>query len=595
MRVHRGRVLTSLGLGCLLAAIAIVLWTPAPNRYEISIYEPYPGYFWVFLIGAMLFGGIVVLDSAQVPHDRTWVFGVALLVLSNTLFLMLPIIRGYMLYGHTDPMSHIGYVRDIVSSGGVGDNIYPPMHLLVVAVSEATGADLLTVGLFVPLVFAGLYLGGMYYVLLYLFDSRRQVLLGLPFVLLPILGDAHISLRPFDLSLLFLPVVFYLFFKSQRSPTPSTRIAFVVALVTLLLYHPLTALFLVGVFSLYFLARIVPGVDDRYSTPTNFVSLSAVIFLAWYSNFAGIITRFSSAYYSLFGTEEGGAPVDAYAETAEEASPPLIDILREATVHFGIDFAVFTLGYLFLVAGLILFVKQVYAPTSYTVMLGTTLVVFSFGGLVFLLFDLIVPPTRPFQIAKISAIVLAGQFFYLLADRVEWDIAQFNSRIGVSPLFVVALVVVVTLSIFTFYPSPYGTSDNQQVTEMELSGSEWIMEYGNADNELTGLELSHRRFHHVQNGVDRPPAFQRGSIPERFSYTERLYLGANYEDDSYLTVTRRARLVYPELFPDYRDQWRYTPADFARLELDRTVGRIYDNGDYTQYRIRGGTPAPSNG
>ncbi|MXR52988.1 hypothetical protein GRX03_15420 [Halovenus sp. WSH3] len=592
MNAYRGHLLSAVGLGCLLAAVGIVLQTPDPTQYEISIYEGYPGHFWLLLVGAFVLGGLTIVASAAVPEDRTWVFGTALLLLTNALFLLLPLVRGYMLYGHADPMSHIGYVRDIVSSGSVGDNIYPPMHLLVMAVSEATGADLFTIGLAVPLVFAAVYFVGMYYVLVYLFDSRRRVLFGLPFVLLPILGDAHVSLRPYDLSLLFLPVVFYLFFKSQRSPTPSTRIAFVVALVTLLLYHPLTALFLVGIFSLYFVARIVPGIDDRYSTPTNFISLSAVIFLAWYSNFTGIITRFNSAYYTLFGPETGEAPVDTYAATAEEASPPLIDILREAIALYGVAFSVFTLGFLFLAVGSILFVRRRYSPTSYTVMLGATLAVFSFGGLCFLLVDLIVPPSRPFQIAKIGAVVLAGQLFYLLADRVSWPTV--GSRTGVRLFFLVAIVVLAGLSVVTFYPSPYGTADNPQVTEMELSGSEWITTHGNTDNQLGGIELSHRRFHHAQNGVDAPLPFSRAVIPARFNYTERPSLGASYSEDAYLTVTRRGRILYPELFPGYRDDWRYTPSDFARLERDRTVDRIYDNGDYNQYRIRG-TATAENG
>jgi hypothetical protein len=587
MITRKGQLLTAAGLGCLLAAIAIVLWTPEPTQYEFSIYSAYPAQFWLLLGGAMLLGGLTIVHSAQRSGDKSWLLGALLLLLSNALFLLLPIIRGYMFYGYADPMSHIGFVRDIISSGDVVNNIYPPMHLLVMALSEATGVGLLTVGLFVPFLFAGLYLGGMYYVLQYLFDSRKQVLLSLPFVFLPILGDAHISLRPFDLSLLFLPVVFYLFFKSQRSPTPSTRIAFVIALVTLLLYHPLTALFIVGVFSLYFIARIVPGIDDRYSTPTNFISLSVVIFLAWYSNFAGIISRFRTAYYTLFGPNSGESPADRYVETAEQASPRLIDIAREAVVHYGVDFVVFGLGFLFLAVGAVLFVRQVYMPTSYTVMLGASLAVFSFGGLAFLIFDLIIPPSRSFQIAKICAIVLAGQLFYLLSTRSDVGQNQLAIQSGVKSLFVVALLVLLALSLVTFYPSPYGTADNPQVTAMEMSGAEWIEEHGNTDNDLAGVELSHRRFHHAQKGVSEPAAFSSGPIPERFNYNEGPSLGADYADDSYLTVTRRGRFLYPELFPNYREYWRYNSADFARLERDQTVDRIYDNGDYKQYRVRG--------
>lgn len=37
------------------------------------------------------------------------------------------------------------------------------------------------------------------------------------------------------------------------------------------------------------------------------------------------------------------------------------------------------------------------------------------------------------------------------------------------------------------------------------------------------------------------------------------------------------RLTYPELYPKYEEQWRFTPNDFQMLENDNTVRKIYDN------------------
>lgn len=574
------------GVSLLIAAIAVVIVTPPPNGYEISMYDAYPGFFWLLVIGAALVGALVVVGSARIPDDTSWMFGMLLVLMTNALVLLLPSIRGYLLYGRSDPMSHIGFVRDILNLGDVGGNIYAPTHLLILMVSDVTGLEPMTVGLFVPVIFSGLYFGGMYYVLIHLSDSREQLLLALPFVLLPILGQAHLMIRPYDLSLMLLPIVFFLFFKSQRTPTPSARTAFVVVLVGILLYHPLTALFLIGIFTLYFVGRSVPRIRDQYATPTNVVSLSAVIFLAWYTSFIGIINRFETIYRRLFGTTEGRAPLETYTEASEAASPALIDILRTITFTYGVEFVLFSLGFLFLGLSLLLFLRGVYTVRNYTVMLGGTLFVFSFGGLAFLLSDIIVPHTRPFQIAKIAAVILAGSLFYFLVFRVEWIRNRSSVRSGAYAFLVIAITLLVGLSILSLYPSPLGSSSNSQVTEMELTGADWITEHGNTDNEISGLGMSYHRSHHALFGVATPDTFGRTTVPDRFNYTEHDNLGQSYTNDNYLHISRHSRIVYPELFPDYRTNWRYTPEDFDRLDRDRSVLRVYDNGDYDQYLIR---------
>lgn len=600
------------GLGLLIGAVGVVNVVPGPAGYEFSIYAAYPGVFWLLVIGAMLLGAAVIVGSARPPTlagvaagvrddadaagattpeadggtaDRTWVFGYAIMVLTTALLLVLPYVRGYLLYGRADALSHVGYARDIASSGGVGGNIYPPMHLLATAVADATGLPLTTVGLVLPVIFSAVYFGGMYYVLVYLFDSRTQVMFGLPFVLLPVLGRAHVGFRPYDASLMFVPVVLYLFFKSQRTPTPSTRAAFVVVLIALLLYHPLTALFLIVIFTLYNLARYVPRSMDQYTTPTNLASLSAVLFLAWYSNFTSILLRFDSLYRTLFGEETGSPPVSGYAEANEEASPALIDIVQTATFLYGVDGLLFALGFLFLGIAVLLVVRKRFAFERATLMLGGTLVLFSLGGLAFLLLDLKVPHDRPFQIAKICAAVLIGQLFYLLLYRVDWIRGRESLRNGVYVFLIGTLVVLVALSTLSLYPSPLSSSSNSQVTHMEMAGAEWVAERGNPNSTMSSVGINYGRFHHARYGTAASVPFRPVTAPSHFNYTTRDRVGQSYTEEGYLTVTYRGRIVYPRVFPDYRANWRYTPAEFARLELDYSASRIYSSGDYTQYQV----------
>jgi hypothetical protein len=590
MQSGRLRRIALVGVSLRIGAGSITILVPPANGYEISVYAAFPAYFWVFLIGAVLVGSLVIVGSARHPTDRSWVFGLALILLSNALLLLMPFVRGYQMYGRTDALTHIGFVRDIVSSGGISGNIYPPTHVLALTVAQATGMELTTIGMWIPVVFSGLYFGGMFYILVYLFDSRERILFGLPFVMLPVLGRAHVGFRPYDLSVMFIPLVIYLFLKSQRTPTPPVRAAFVVGLVALLLLHPLTALFVIGVFSFYLAGRYAPTVKKRATTPTGFFSLSVAVFAAWYSAFAGILNRLDDVYLALAGFGEGDAPVEGYTQTAEETSPALIDLVRTATFQYGVEMFLFGLGFTFLGLALLFLLWNEYTLDPYAVMFGGALVLFSIGGLGFLLVDLIVPHDRPWQIAKIGAVVFAGQLFYLLRYRVNWIRDRPGLRAGLSAGLTVAISVLIVLSMFSFYPSPLGSSSNVQVTEMETEGTQWLTQHGTAAEELSEFHMNYRRFYHAQHGTDTFAPFWGAPPPVHFNYTERSRLGESYESDRYMMINQRGRIYYPEVFPNYPENWRYDPQDFDRLERDDSVARVYDNGGHNQYFIRGGSP-----
>ena len=579
-----------------LVAVAVVNVVPSPDRYEISLYDAYPTYFWALVVGATFTGALTVIWSAGIPGDRSWIYGLAVMLLSNALLVTMPLVRGYEMFGRSDALTHIGFTRDIAASGGIESNIYPPTHLLLMALSEATGVDLMGIAVVVPVVFSGIYFGAMGYLLVFLFDERERVLFGLPFAMLPVLRMGHVGVRPYDLSLMLVPLVLYTFVRGQRHPSPPIRVTFLVALVALLLYHPLTALFVIGIFSTHVAGRYLLRPLATPTAPTNLLSLSVVAFAGWYHRFSGIVVRFEGISEVLLGTEEGQPPAESYQQTAEEASPALIDVLRVLTFRFGVEGVLFGLGFAFLGLWLLLVFLDRTSVDLYTVTFGSAFVLFSVGGLVFLFADLIVGPNRPFQIAKIGAIVLSGQLFYLLWRRVDWNPARPEVRAGVRSSLVIGLLVVILLSTFSVYDSPLASEKNHQVTEMEVEGVEWLTQHRDEETtELTEFGMSYRRFYEARYGTDGPKPFLASTPPPNFNYTVYRYVGQSYTNDTYLTLTRYGRVVYPSVFPKYPSKWRYTPRDFARLDRDHTTARIYDNGDYNQYLIDaiGGVSASS--
>lgn len=594
MQSNRSEGVALIGVVLLLLAVAIVIVIPPANQYEISLYDTYPGYFWALVVGALFAGLFAIVLSASRSEDRSWVFGLLIVLVTYSMLLLMPYIRGYQMYGDGDALTHLGYVKEIATSGGIEGNIYPPTHLLVLVLEDATGANPMTIAMLIPIVFSGLYFGAMFYLLDHLFDGRDQFLLGLPFAILPVLGRVHLGYRPYDLSIMFIPLVVYLFVKSQRSPTPPVRVVFVLSLVALLLYHPLTALFVIGVFLLYIVGKRLPRVRKQYVTPTNVLSLSAAIFVTWYSNFSAIILRFDRIYEVLFGLNEGDPPVDAYVQTIEEASPALIDLLRVMTFRYGVEFVLFGLGSVYIGLTLLLWLREEYVPDTHTPMFALTLLLFSVGGVFFLVTDLIVSPERPFQIAKIGAVVLVGQLFYLV-----WPHDESTSRSRIStpqsrsfrPRFysvlTVAMLFLVVLSVFSLYPSPLVSLSNPQVTEMNLEGSAWVAEHETAAETLSVFGFDYHRHFEALYGTETAKPFSVRPIPNHFNYTENQYLGQSYTNDTYITISRRGRVIYPNAFPDYSEHWRFTPEDFNRLERDPTTARVYDNGDYTQYLVDG--------
>lgn len=587
MRSNRLEKIALFGLVLLIVAVGIVIVTPPARQYELSIYATYPTFFWILIMGAMIAGLAVIVGSAWQDTGQTWIFGLLVVLLTNALLLLLPYIRGYLMYGRGDALSHIGFVQDIVTSGNIEGNIYPLMHLLVIAVADATGSDPIAVSMLVPLVFSVLYFGGIYFLMVHMFDSRERILLGLPLAILPILGHAHLGFRPFDVSVMLVPLALYLLILGQRNTAPAVRATFVVVLLSLLLYHPLTALFVVAIFFVYLIGKYTPRISKQSATPTNLVSLSAAVFLAWYSNFKEIIFRLDNVYTTF--TEGGGnPPVAAYTDTVQESQPALIDLARVALFRYGTEMVLFALGSIFVTLLVALYVRKVYIPDAHIFMFAGTIVFFVVVGFVFLMMDLPAPHTRPWQFALVGVVVLAGEGFYVIRHYTDLPTTNRGVRKVGQATFTGLLIVLVVLSVFSVHRSPLVSEANHQVTEMEVDGAEWLTEHRTASDGLSEVGISYHRYHHAQYGVrSATTPFSGVAPPPHFNYTTRATLGQSYSSDRYLLISRKGRIVYPQGYPNYPENWRYTPSEFARVERDSTVNRIYDNGDLTQYTIEG--------
>ncbi len=580
------KLLVAVGVLLLLVAVAIINTVPPAAGYEISLYDAYPWYFWLAVVGAMFAGQLVVLLSILVRDvdDRDLTFGIGLITIPGVTLTFMPYFRGYPVYGRADVLTHVGMVRDL-SEMGIGSNIYPLMHILIQSLAGATGLDLLTVTNLPPIVFTIVFLGSMFYMTVYLFEDYRWAIAILPIVLVPLGGSGHVVVAPYVLSTFLMPFVLFLLLKEQRTHAVSVRALLVFAIVGVVLYHPLTALFGVAVFGIYSVLKRIPAFNVGWTGPTYVASLAVVVFSAWYVNFAGIVFRFRNVIDELVGPGEGGqTQLDATTATLERTSPDPFDVLRIAVYQYGIDALLFALAAAFVALVVVRWWRGGDAPDLFVLLFGGVAGLFGLSAVLFLTNDLIVGFGRPLAFGRSFAAVLAGALCYSLWRNAD----DRNRRIAGVAAASLVMLIVAYLAVFSMFHAPHAAQTNHQVTEMEIDGMEWTFANRNEDLLIDEFGIRQHRFYHMQHGTDEVPLTIRGGTnmpPPHFNYTEYETLGESYDDDRYLLLTQRGRIAYPAQFPDYREHWQFTPEDFDRLERDRSVDRVYDNGEFNAYRI----------
>lgn len=592
MRRISSKLLVGVGFGIVSVLVGIVFATPSAEQYEISIYRAFPWYFWALLITSIVVGQLLILRSAlgDDEPESYWQLGVLLTLLSNAILVFMPYVRGYRYYERADVLTHLGHIRTIRATGMVGkENIYPSIHQLVLSLSYATGLEPMRVINAVSGVISLFSILSAVALVAAVYD-RRRALFTLPFVVLLIGGTAHMNTSPYVQSVLLLPFVLYLFVEEQRTHALSVRAVLAVTLVALVLYHPLTTLFVLIFFGIYAVVRlaVVRGAlsapDDSRPQLTGSGTAGRLVlgtFVAWYYNFEGILIRVDSILSRLFGAANGDSRLEAYSSTVSRTSPALIDVVEIAALKYGLSILLLVVGGLHLAKTVAGRIRNRAATGVFELSFSATAMAFAGISVAFLVFDLIVGFGRPLMVARYFAVLAAGPFFFDLYRR-------FGESVNVPRAMVVVLTILVLLSVFGAHHSPMTIRINQQVTDAELDGAQWYLSEGTEDVALTEYGIDVYRFedalvgfrsNNVTEDTDPPP--------DHFGYADGATLGSQYNESRYMAITSAGRQFYPEVWPDYRRFWRYTPDEFDRVENDRTVSQVYANGEFDLYLVDG--------
>ncbi|MFC6755693.1 MULTISPECIES: hypothetical protein [Haloarcula] len=582
------RWLAAGGFALVFVLTVVIALTPEAGGYEPSIYGAYPWYFWALTVVALLVGNVVIVKSAR-SGTNDWLYGLLLVLTVVGLLVFLPYFRGYAMFGRADVLSHVGFIRDIQQTGRVSTgNIYPNFHLLVLSLAYATGLEPQTMlmGL------AGI--GSLFSVISFValvsavFD-RRRALLALPFATVLVAGQSV----PYVFSVLLVPFVLYLFVMERRTRALRVRAALGATLFGVVIYHPITVLFLLLVLGVYGVARALHrrGVlqsAEQVPGPVGampYSQLLVAVFAVWYLDFPKIVERVGIVFETLASPGGVGSSAASYGETVAQYTPSLVDIGRIAALRYGVSAILLTLGGCYALAVLVGTLRSRSSGTVFRSTFVGGLGLFTVLSALFFVVDLLVGFGRPLVYAELFGALLSGAFVYFLAERT-------GARKTVYGLLYVTVAVLVATSTMGLYISPLTVGQNQQVTDAELEGSEWYVENRDTRDDLTEFGVETHRFRDAVFGRetytdDQVVTSNTDRIPRHFGYAENDTLGASYDGEKYLVLTAAGRTFYESVYPGYEEFWKYERSDFDRLKRDPTVSSVYDNGEYDVYRVNG--------
>lgn len=153
-------------------------------------------------------------------------------------------------------------------------------------------------------------------------------------------------------------------------------------------------------------------------------------------------------------------------------------------------------------------------------------------------------------------------------------------------IFLILFILIV--SVFSIYPSAPSLESNPHITDQENDGMRWFFDVQN-DDRLT-WEEGIRQYRWVDyiygmEGKDRPDNIRRDpNVKDHFGYDENNRMGVNYS--GYFIKTDIDIITYKEILFEYEEYWRFNDTDYERLEKDKSVNEIYDNGFFNAYYIK---------
>ena len=578
-----------LAIACfiLIFLSGFIAYSHPSKGYELSIYESTPTFVWIFLIFSIIGGVTIIVHQVYTKEYKSsnfWLFGFLILILSRMTLLYIPFIRGYYTW-RGDNISHIGHVKDVLLTGHFStDNFYPVTHILLAECISISGSPIELIINHSTALFSVFYVVSIYLLATAVLPKRDAQLLSVAATGGVLFNLYNVYLMPNGWSILYLPLLFFFFFKSFKSL--EYKLLLVIMLVLYPFFHPLSSTVLViMLLTIGFVSSLMYIIEHKkislgnilHSFPITQVLIILVIFLPWLLSFSWFNLNIRGLYaamttgHSLDVIAQMGSTLDKIGLHGFEFVKFVIKVMGDEIIFLALS----------IIAAIILLksyknLNTIKSNENLIILLGITFII----GITYAsyLFNIIpglenIGSHRLLAYLVIFTPIFVGfSFQHFLSKKRNYITAS---------LCIVIIMTASVISILSLYPSPYVIRPNLEVTEMDMHGFEWFVNYKSRDIGCTHIMSPPFRFADAILGNSEEDkrtdiGHRAPQIPDHFYYTVRDRLGESHKKDRYAAITQMDKVIYDTV---WEMVGRFDKDDFKKLGNDKTVDKLYCNGE----------------
>ena len=618
-------------------------WMQPCIGYESNIYAETPALFWIGLM-VCYFCGIGFTVFATFRRFTSFgekYLGYSLLILASTALICLHIIRGYKLINISgDTGTHLGVLREMLVSFVLPNTYYPNVYLEPWFLSIVTGLDVSTILMYLPIVCIGVMTFSVSVISRRIYQKRGEIYFStLLSLLLPsgcavIAGMYHLYYVGQTISQIALIPIYLLLLVLFFSKVRVSLVPLILVAISILFYHPVISVVSM-ILSIVFLVvslvcsiqkmcvdiKVIFGFLGLFLVQvTSFVMYQWDRFgwtiIAGFSSLLDGLSQHSSTTLSSSPSQMVGETLSPIVNNDVNIGSTVEEIIAESNVNgqgkYGADFLTDTLegslsfidkafdyGYsidtifqiaginilvygLFFLTGLIILIK--YFKSSEYFFLKVFYIIASAVVIVTIVAsvgDFIGGYTRFTYILYILALISSGFVLYRIFSIFTNSGKKITTtRLGI---IVVLLMLICSLSVISFHPSPHTLQGGYQEPHTEYIGIETFYPYMvNCDYKTTkAVHFSAMQRHIVAifgpSESEYDGTSRNDMPPYHFGYNRGIdSVSELYDDQTYIIMNKRDEEYYDAYFPHMKEI-RWTDSDYAHFGFDNGVNRVYSN------------------
>ncbi|AKB43112.1 hypothetical protein [Methanosarcina vacuolata] len=579
------KIMSIFGFMLILSTLSIIIHNSSANVYNFSIYESYPEYFWALIIIALFIGQIILLNSAfSKSKTNSWIAGFLIIIISDLILLLMPIIKGYFVNGRYDALTHIGYMVDIGKYHNIGSNPYPILHIWGFVLNYMSGLSYNDISMLIPAFLSLFYIFSWYLLGRLVFKKNNMILFMLSMSSILLFGSKNSMLSPNGETLLFVPFFLYIFFKSRvaKKPIPYEILLILISFFVVF-SHPLISILLIMtlIISDYPIFTTVKWRKSNY-----IVLIILCCFLMWSSYIPILTNNIKLILDNMILYDGTGSELGRYSNSLNSIHIPFLYIVIIGLRLYGLEVLLGVLS-LICISLVFIFWKKYHVEVDYYHKFSIV------GWLFFVLLSLLILIfadsfgfIRIYQYSILFSIMLIPLSINMLLERTE--VKEKKHHFKLLPLLSLFLLLITYFSTYNLFFAPINLNIDQQTPESEFSGMEVFYHVKNNSQPTLELGITNFRVYDAVYGVaegKKEKIRYTNPVIEHFDYTSNSSINSYYNETSYLLISDVGRYQKQKLFPDLKSEWDFTPKDFNKLNNDAGVTKFYSNKFLEMYII----------